>query len=235
MITARFTGRVVQSRTVTFMDSVYTDTSGWNVYQATRTFTDSSFGRLTRRWSDLEARVDWSAGRVVVSAAVLGRRSVDSLHAMMWGRVNTAVQLTPRLAFVAGGGTSPSARAGATFARFATLGFRLSPAALLRPPLPVGVLTAPTAFVIRPTGGGMYSVVAHVPGARTVELSGDFNGWTAIALREVAPDIWQVAIPLAPGTHRMNLRVDGDRWAPPPGVAAVDDEFNGRVGIVVIR
>jgi hypothetical protein len=33
----------------------------------------------------------------------------------------------------------------------------------------------------------------------------------------------------------MNLRVDGDRWTAPPGTPAVADEFNGTVGLVVVR
>ena len=44
-----------------------------------------------------------------------------------------------------------------------------------------------------------------------------------------------MTLDLKPGAYRMNLRVDGERWLPPPGTAAVDDEFNGRVGLVVVR
>jgi hypothetical protein len=33
----------------------------------------------------------------------------------------------------------------------------------------------------------------------------------------------------------MNVRIDGDQWRAPPGMATVADEFNGTVGIVVVR
>jgi hypothetical protein len=33
----------------------------------------------------------------------------------------------------------------------------------------------------------------------------------------------------------MNLRVDGERWIAPPGTATIDDDFNGRVGLVIVR
>jgi hypothetical protein len=40
---------------------------------------------------------------------------------------------------------------------------------------------------------------------------------------------------MTPGTHRVNVRVNGDAWTAPPGMPAVNDEFNGRVGIIVVR
>jgi hypothetical protein len=40
---------------------------------------------------------------------------------------------------------------------------------------------------------------------------------------------------MTPGTHRVNVRVNGDTWTAPPGMPTVDDEFNGRVGIIVVR
>ena len=42
-------------------------------------------------------------------------------------------------------------------------------------------------------------------------------------------------MPLQPGTHRMNIRIDGDSWTAPPGLPTVNDEFSGRVGILVVR
>jgi 1,4-alpha-glucan branching enzyme len=81
----------------------------------------------------------------------------------------------------------------------------------------------------------VYVVTLHVPRARTVELSGDFGRWKAIALDETKPDTWETTLTLPPGAYRMNLRIDGDQWRAPPGMATVADEFNGTVGIVVVR
>jgi len=33
----------------------------------------------------------------------------------------------------------------------------------------------------------------------------------------------------------MNVRVNGDSWTAPPGLPAANDDFNGTVGLVVIR
>jgi hypothetical protein len=40
---------------------------------------------------------------------------------------------------------------------------------------------------------------------------------------------------IAPGVHRVNIRVDGGAWRPPPGLSVVRDEFGGEVGLLVVR
>jgi hypothetical protein len=47
--------------------------------------------------------------------------------------------------------------------------------------------------------------------------------------------MWEATLPIAPGIHRLAIRVDGDAWAPPPGVSAVPDEFQGTVGVILVR
>jgi hypothetical protein len=36
------------------------------------------------------------------------------------------------------------------------------------------------------------------------------------------------------GTYRLNVRVDGGEWVAPPGLLDVEDEFGGRVGLLVL-
>jgi hypothetical protein len=165
-----------------------------------------------------------------------GRAAVDSTPAMVWGRLGATLRINSRMSLTAGVGTLPLPGPATTRAsRFAAVGIRLSPAALLRPTLPHGVRASATAFSVAPAASGGYTVTVRAPSARTVELSGDFTNWTPVALRETSPNVWQVTIPMTPGTHRVNLRVDGDSWTAPPGLPAVHDEFNGRVGLLVIR
>jgi len=42
-------------------------------------------------------------------------------------------------------------------------------------------------------------------------------------------------VPLAAGVHRVNVRVDGGEWRVPTGLSAVDDDFEGKVGLLVVR
>jgi hypothetical protein len=101
--------------------------------------------------------------------------------------------------------------------------------------LPTPVRASAARFAVRRADSGYYVVSIQVPRARTVELSGDFDAWTPIPLQQIRPGVWEVSLRLAPGTYRMNLRIDGDRWTAPPGTPAVADEFNGTVGLVIIR
>ena len=62
----------------------------------------------------------------------------------------------------------------------------------------------------------------------------DFTDWQPVAMRHVANDEWELAMQIAPGAHRLNIRVDGGEWRAPPGAGTAQDEFNGVVGLVVI-
>ena len=53
-------------------------------------------------------------------------------------------------------------------------------------------------------------------------------------MRHVVNDEWELAMQIAPGAHRLNIRVDGGEWRAPPGAGSAQDEFNGVVGLVVI-
>lgn len=228
------------SRLVPF-DSVPNDTTGgWN-YVDWRAVGGT---QLLRR-SMLETRVDWAAGRVAVSASVSGRvgaepGGTDSVRKarahIAASRVDAALQMTAGVAVFAGVGTLPATACSCTSrTQYASFGIRLAPNALLRPPLPPAVRPSATAIVVRAAAPGMYTVTLRVPNARTVELSGDFNQWTPVSLREVKPNVWEATVPMKPGLHRVNVRVDGDVWTAPPGLPATEDEFNGRVGILVVR
>src|SRR6185503_20791010 len=82
---------------------------------------------------------------------------------------------------------------------------------------------------------GRYLITVRSPGARQVELSGDFTGWKPVSLRRIRGDDWSVALPLEAGTHRVNIRVDGGVWVAPPGMTTTSDDFAGEVGLLVVE
>jgi 1,4-alpha-glucan branching enzyme len=73
------------------------------------------------------------------------------------------------------------------------------------------------------------------PGAAQVELMGDFTSWDTVRLNRVAKDTWEATLRIEPGTYRVSVRVDGGAWGAPPGIPSQRDEFNGVVGVVVVR
>lgn len=101
-----------------------------------------------------------------------------------------------------------------------------------------GVAAAPAADTVH-----VVRFVFSAPGARTVTLAGDFNGWS----REATPlenvdgqGLWSVTLPIPAGRHEYAFVIDGERWAADPLAAVSRDEFGQessvlRVGGDVIR
>ena len=195
---------------------------------------DSSRQRLG--WNDAEVSLNWGGGRLafrgVVGARVLTARQPNEV----WGQVQGTYALASDVALIASGGVHPSSAVyGVSRARFMQLGVRIAPSALLKPRLPAGIRPSAVAFEVADADRGRRTLRIRVPSARSVELSGDFTAWKPIALRRGDDDRWEATLVIAPGMHRVAIRVDGEAWAPPPGVSTVADEFQGTVGVIVVR
>src|SRR5256885_2228117 len=78
-------------------------------------------------------------------------------------------------------------------------------------------------------------LTARIGGVETVEIMGDFTDWAPIPLIRRGRDLWELLVPLNPGVHQINLRIDGGQWIAPPGVPTLKDGFNGEVGVLVVR
>jgi hypothetical protein len=217
----------------TYFDSIWVDTGGWRQYQVVRPGTPGTL----RRWTENEATIGWQHGFLALDGLVGWRPAVDtSVGGGTWYRGSATVALGRNAALNLGAGRSaqigPAVR---TTGRYARVGVRFAPAALLRPDDRPEITPAAAAFLVDRVRSGEYVVRVRVPHARTVELSGDFNDWRPLSLTRDRDDSWTLSLNVPPGTYRMNIRVDGERWTPPPGAPSVEDEFNGKVGLVVIR
>jgi 1,4-alpha-glucan branching enzyme len=71
--------------------------------------------------------------------------------------------------------------------------------------------------------------------ARRVDVSGDFTAWKPLALSRGIDGQWTLLVALAPGTHRLNVRLDDGSWIAPPGLTTMSDDFAGEVGVLVIE
>jgi hypothetical protein len=83
-------------------------------------------------------------------------------------------------------------------------------------------------FVVEERDDGSRELRVLVPGAARVELMGDFTDWTPVCLVRLprgkgaapadADAAWGVELGDRPrAVHRVNIRVDGAAWRPPPG------------------
>ena len=218
-----------------WQDSV---TGRWDSTLVTRQFTDSARVSALRRWAETQAGLSWDGRRVSAALAVGGRFASRGVPSGSWGSATLAFRLSSPLSLVVGAGTASGGR----FAldgehRFVTLGFRVRPQ--LAPAMP-SAPAAPTAATVSgisvgALGGSRYELSVVAPGARRVEITGDFTNWKPLMLTRAADGRWTATLALTPGTHRLNARVDGGSWIVPPGLTTMSDDFAGEVGLLVIE
>lgn len=82
-------------------------------------------------------------------------------------------------------------------------------------------------------------LVVMQPGAKRVQVAGDFNGWNPARtpLERVSADgAWSVTIPLKPGRYAYMFVVDGREWVVDPFASEQkDDGFGSRNAVVDVR
>jgi hypothetical protein len=206
----------------------------------------------------LDAQVTASLAQDPVELTAFGgtrkwSRSVG-LSGTNWIGGNAAVWIAPHLAVVAAAGSYPTDYAqGLPAGRYLSLGLRVAsrrsgrdtsapldvrlPAASYGPPHRVEAEPpVPTVsdFQVRPSGGEEHTFLMRAPEANRVEIIGDFTQWQPVPLTRGPNGTWRVTLALDAGLHRMNVRVDGGAWGVPPGLAALADDFGGRVGVLEI-
>jgi hypothetical protein len=135
--------------------------------------------------------------------------------------------------------------------RYAALSMRVPPNGwpvrrrpVPRPPLippPPRTPELPTQFPIAIAVGEAYDslflreVRVWAPGNPKVELLADFTDWVPVPLVRLASGDWQGYYRVPPGARRVNLRLNGGEVVVPLNVSAVDDEFTGRVGVLIVK
>jgi hypothetical protein len=193
--------------------------------------------RLERRtvFTDAVISGHWELSALDVDLSVGRRFSRTTPQITLWDL--TAVRsLTGPLALLASTGRSGSDPVTALpGSRYLVVGLRVrlsgSPAPLVDFP------RAPerTALRIGPARITGREVLLRAPGARTVELAGDFTDWRPVELAPAAGSDWRAVLAIAPGLHRLAVRIDGQTWQAPPGTRRLTSEFGSEVGEVAVE
>jgi hypothetical protein len=202
--------------------------------------TSNSGCRHQSRVTDVEGSVRYDY-RFLELTARGGRRFGNSFdvtpESKQWASAQVAIWLSSQLAAVAGGGREPAQPTRGMPARsYGSLGVMLA-----YWPIPRGVVPVVTpaslvhAFELRAAGPEMQRLTARIGSVESVEVMGDFNDWVPASMIRRGRDQWELLIPMASGVHQINLRIDGGKWIAPPGMPKMKDDFNGEVGIVVIK
>jgi 1,4-alpha-glucan branching enzyme len=98
------------------------------------------------------------------------------------------------------------------------------------PPVPAaaGTTASPVVYV---------QFVLDAPGARSVSVGGDFDGWNgSFALEDPDGDgVWTGRAPVEPGLHSYMFLLDGSRWVTDPEASRYnDDGFGNRNAVLAV-
>lgn len=197
----------------------------------------AELGTPLRAFHDAIGSARWTRGPLELDLFAGARRDGELEPVEEWAGASGTYWLTSNFAFVATAGGYPAdVEQGLPSGRYATIGIRV---ATRQPLVPRGapVVARPLAsdFRVVPTRDSLRLVRMHVPGARRVELMGDFTDWQPLELTRVGVDRWEARVPLRAGAHRLNIRIDDGEWGVPPGVTAITDDFSGVVGVLIVQ
>ena len=156
-----------------------------------------------------------------------------------WGAASAAISVSSRaaLVFAAGRALEDVTRA-VPAVRYVSFSVRLG-----SPDRPVIASAAAPRQPLDEDGGSLEVhfasdssriVSVRVPSAASVELMADFTDWEAVALTAEPNGVWTLHRVIAPGPHRVAIRVNGGAWVAPPNLPRVPDDFGSEVGLLVI-
>ncbi len=77
------------------------------------------------------------------------------------------------------------------------------------------------------------TVRIHAQDARSVEIMGDFTNWEPRSMTRNGP-AFESTMRVTSGTHRLMVRIDNGEWRAPANTPAVDDDFGGQVGLLLV-
>ena len=216
----------------TFRDSVVTgpDTIDFRTVRVAVTP-----GLPGRRYTEAEVGLSVVRGAMRLAALAGARLEERDRRTSGWAQAGADLQLGSRASLSVNAGRLRGVpELDVRASPFLSLALRLTSGRAPGESLAPAGLEPPNAFGVR-SDGAQRTLRVRVPGAARVELKGDFTDWQPRALSPgLDAGCWEITLPIAPGTYRVNLRVDGGAWGAPPGLLDVEDEFGGRVGLLVI-
>ena len=192
------------------------------------------------RFADLEGSLRWEVGPLELYAQT-GHRFGDAYDvtpdSRQWSSASATIWLSDRIAIIGGGGRQPALPLRGLPARsYGMAGLEVAYAPMSKSAVPVSLPHAVLvrSFDVHVATNGMQKIVIHVGGVETVDITGDFSDWAPLTLVRRGRDLWELSVPLAPGVHQINVRVDNGPWMAPPGIPTVRSAYDGDVGLLVV-
>ena len=185
------------------------------------------------RYLDLVGGWRHEAGGLSIGASVGFRDGMGEVDDGSWAAGEASLWVLSRAAIVLAAGTAlPDVVRGTPRSTYMTAALRISARPHAR--LVLGGGSAPGIRVRLARGDdGAQHVLIVAPDASRIELRGDFTDWQPVVLAR-AGDVFRFDGPLAPGLHRIAIRIDGGEWVAPANVPHADDGLGGTVGLITV-
>ena len=194
------------------------------------------------QYSDIGVTARGQRGSWQLESAVGARFLSRGAGRGLYGEAAAILPVDRRLAVVFSGGRYPTDPIrGSIAGRFVSAAIRLRlrsaipsvPALRLQVDTPHDSLASSTLTVHRDSSGYVRLLV-HAPEARLVEIAGDFTEWRPVLLSKLSNETWGIVVPIAPGVHQINLRIDGGAWTAPVGTTRITGDYDDAVGSFVV-
>lgn len=190
---------------------------------------------------DLTASVRWTHERFELSGTGGVRTASTGGGNGSWAEGSLRIPIVRPVEILIAGGRYPSDPVrGVIAATYVSAALRVTAIGGGRPPerrardRAAGAASAAPRLAVDGSPPDSVTLVLTIADAGQVELSADFTDWQPVRLERSPGGTWLMRARLAPGVYRLNVRVDGGAWLVPAGYASVDDDFGGRVGLLVI-
>ena len=207
-------------------------------------------------YSDLRSLARMQQGVVLLEGTLGARFASTGAGRGVYGEGSATLPLGKNTALIVAAGRYPTdVITGSIAGSYMSAGFRLGaigirraiPSARPHPAIPHASSGSDGSAVLPPSEARLevapgkspddpVRLTLVAPGARVVEISGDFTDWKPVALQRsgTSNDAWEGLFRIAPGLHRMNVRRDGGPWLAPAGTTRSADEFDGEVGLFLL-
>lgn len=181
---------------------------------------------------DAAASAEWVHAGYSLSGSIGMRRS-QLVATRPWGTVALVLPLNAWLATVVSAGVAPADPVlGTERSRYLMLALRVGPSRrAATTPAPAA---EPPVAVLATAARGERLLRIRIHAERRVEIAADFTGWAPVAMRRAGTDIWEAALAIAPGVHRLSVRVDDGAWRAAPGLAPAADDYGGEAGVLLV-
>ena len=183
-------------------------------------------------WSHRGERVELTTGGGV------RERSSRGPSGQLWGSGSAILWMTDRTGIVLAVGRAladesrgvPSVRYLSAGLRIASRGGRGAPGLTVRR----APRDEPGRLDVTAGADSARIISVHSMTASTIEIMGDFTDWEPVLMTALPNGERRIERVIAPGPHRVAIRVDGGPWRVPPNLPRVADDFGGEVGIVIV-